>query len=152
MRKFEKVTKKSGAFQNRRQRQIFFWSWEQTKPLSTKKNIREFSYAQFNKSSNLRYVPNYYYYERYQRFQGISYSSKPNCCVFVVVVLFALKQWLPILKKEENELINTSARQSIQQQIHSLAYGNTDDRLDELVAIVSKNIGVSRIIVVELLL
>jgi len=110
--------------------------------------------VQFNKSSNLRYVPNYYY-ERYQRFQGSSYSSKSNCCVFVVVVivLFALKQWLPILKKKENELINTSARQSIQQQIHSLAYGNTDDRLDELVAIVSKNIiGVSRIIVVELLL
>jgi hypothetical protein len=57
---------------------------------------------------------------------------------------------VPILKKKENELINTSARQSIQQQIHLLAYDNTDDRLDELVAIASNNIKMMSIIIVEL--
>jgi len=57
-------------------------------------------------------------------------------------------------KKERNELLinNTSAaRQSIQQQLHLLAYGNTDGRLDEcLAAIASNNIKMSMIIIVEL--
>ena len=46
--------------------------------------------------------------------------------------------------------MNTSARQSIQQKIYSLAYGDTDDRLDELVTIIASNKIKMSIIIVEL--
>ena len=36
----------------------------------------------------------------------------------------------------------------IQQRTHLLAYGNTNDRLDELVAIASNNIKVSSMIII----
>ena len=44
------------------------------------------------------------------------------------------------MKKKENEWTNTNARQSIQQEIHSLAYGSTDDRLHELLAAIASKI------------
>lgn len=95
--------------------------------------------------------------QKFQRGGGSSKSSKCLSAFFVCCFKALMSMYSYEKRRKKNELINTTAciiRQYIQTQIHSLAYGSTDDdsRLSGLLVVIAFDNNKMNMITVELLL